>query len=127
MFYRTADGQRRNAKTGKRLSRNNGRPAIANPGNVIKCNVGGGLMGSRLSHSNEAPFPESLAEFFVRSFCPPGGVVLDPFVGSGTTGAVAVKTGRKFIGIDLRQSQIALSYRRLSEARQQMNIPIEES
>lgn len=79
-------------------------PVRANQGNVIKCKVGGGVMGDRLCHENEAPFPESLAEFFIRSFCPPSGIVLDPFCGSGTTLAVAEKFGRKWIGIDLRES-----------------------
>ena len=88
-------------------------PVKANPGNVIKCHVGGGVMGSWLAHENEAPFPESLAEFFVLSFCPPDGTVLDPFCGSGTTLAVAAKNGRNGIGIDVRQSQIDLTRRRL--------------
>ena len=90
-------------------------PAKANPGNVIKCKVGGGQLGSRLAHENEAPFPEALAEFFVRSFCPPGGVVCDPFLGSGTTLAAAKKHGRSGIGFDIRQSQIELAARRLAE------------
>lgn len=90
-------------------------PVKANPGNVIKRHVGGGAMGSKLAHENEAPFPESLAEFFVRSFCPPGGWVLDPFCGSGTTIAVALKHGRSGIGIDVRESQIALTQRRLGQ------------
>jgi len=116
MSYRTIDGQRCNAKTGKRLLGNNGRPATANPGNVIHCKVGGGLMGHPLAHENEAPFPETLAEFFVRSFCQPGGLVLDPFCGSGTVLAVAKKHGRQAIGIDIRQSQVDLTRRRLLEA-----------
>lgn len=90
-------------------------PVKANPGNVIKCVVGGGVMGSKLAHENEAPYPESLAEFFVKSFCPPGGVVLDPFAGSGTTLAVAQKHGRNWIGIDVRESQVDLSSRRVKE------------
>jgi len=92
-------------------------PAIANPGNLIHCKVGGGLMGSRISHENEAPFPEALAEFFIRSFCVPGGTVLDPFAGSGTTLAVAERHGRKWIGIDIRESQIELCRRRIEEVR----------
>lgn len=88
-------------------------PAIANPGNVIHCKVGGGLLGSPLAHENEAPFPEQLAAFFVRSFCQPGGVVCDPFSGSGTTGAVAVRYGRSFLGCDVRQSQVELSRKRI--------------
>lgn len=85
---------------------------IANPGNVIHCKVGGGLMGSPLAHENEAPFPEKLAEFFVKSFCPPDGVVLDPFCGSGTTLAVAERLGRNSVGVDIRPSQVELSTRR---------------
>lgn len=87
----------------------------ANPGNVINVKVGGGLMGSKLAHENEAPFPEKLAEFFVKSFCPPGGTVLDPFSGSGTTAAVAKRLGRNAVGIDIRDSQIDLAHRRLAE------------
>ncbi len=91
-------------------------PAIANPGNVIDLGaVGGGAMGSPLAHKNEAPFPEELADAFVRSFCPPGGIVLDPFSGSGTTCAVARKTGRRFIGIDIRECQVELAKNRLRD------------
>jgi site-specific DNA-methyltransferase (adenine-specific) len=74
-------------------------------------------MGSPLAHDNEAPFPEALAEFFIRSFCPLGGVVLDPFSGSGTTAAVAFKTGRLCISMDCRKSQCDLTRRRIEEAR----------
>lgn len=95
-------------------------PAIANPGNVIKCIVGGGLLGDELAHENEAPFPESLAEFFIRSFCQPSGRVLDPFSGSGTTVAVAARTGRCGVGIDIRDSQVALGRRRIAEVQREL-------
>ena len=92
-------------------------PKIANPGNVIDCGaVGGGNIGSPIAHENEAPFPEKLADFFIRSFCPPGGMVLDPFGGSGTTLAAAIKSGRSAIGMDIRESQIKLMERRIEEA-----------
>src|SRR5262249_52382550 len=90
-------------------------PEKSNPGNIVDCGaVGGGNMGSKLCHENEAPFSERLAEFFVRSFCPPGGLVCDPFAGSGTTLAVAVASGRRAIGCDVRDSQVRLSKRRLA-------------
>ena len=89
-------------------------PDRANPGNVINCRVGGNQMGSKLAHENEAPFPEVLAEFFVKSFCPPGGRVCDPFSGSGTTAAVSVRNGRHFFGCDLRQGQVELGLRRVA-------------
>jgi hypothetical protein len=95
---------------------------LGEAGNVIDCAVGGGRIGNPLAHENEAPFPESLAEFFIESFCPPGGVVADCFSGSGTTGAVAVRTGRRFVGCDLRQSQVELSRRRIGV---QPELPLE--
>lgn len=88
-------------------------PEKANPGNVVNCKVGGGLMGSPLAHENEAPFPETLVEPFVKCFCPPDGVVLDPFCGSGTTLDVAVRLGRRATGIDIRQSQVDLTRERV--------------
>lgn len=89
-------------------------PALANPGNVIKCNVGGGVMGHELAHQNEAPFPLDLPAFFVKSFCPPDGIVCDPFTGSGTTAHAAIENGRRFIGCDVRESQADLTARRLA-------------
>lgn len=129
MSNRHADGRRINKEKRARCCRSTDRrpngdlvpreyspPQICNPGNVIDCGaVGGNNMGSKLAHENEAPFPEQLAEFFVRSFSPPDGVVLDPFCGSGTTLAVAAKHGRNSIGVDIRESQIELTKRRLAE------------
>ncbi len=109
--------------TKRRLERSNEKgsakcvPVLANPGNVIKCNVGGGAMGSPLAHENEAPFPELLAERFIKSFCPPSGIVFDPFCGSGTSLAVAYKKTRHWFGIDIRQSQVDLTKKRIQEER----------
>lgn len=88
-------------------------PVLANPGCLVKgIKVGGGLMGHHLAHENEAPFPLKLAQWFIRGWCPPGGLVLDPFCGSGTTSHAAITLGRKAIGCDLRLSQCELSRRR---------------
>lgn len=92
-------------------------PAKANPGNVIKLHGGGGHIGNKLAHSNEAPFPEPLAEAFILSFCPQGGTVLDPFCGSGTVLDVASQHERKAIGIDIRESQVELTLQRVPAAR----------
>ena len=53
---------------------------------------------------NTAPFPDELVERCLDIGCPVPGVVLDPFVGSGTTIRVAVNTRRSGIGIDLNES-----------------------
>lgn len=126
MSHRTKDGTR----VGIKMNRTSGYgtngdlrtvpgvyvpPEIANPGNVISLGkVGGGHMGHPLAHENEAPFPLALAAFFVKSFAPPGGIVLDCFCGSGTVIHAAFENGRRAIGCDVRPSQVALTHRRLA-------------
>lgn len=100
-------------KDGTRKDTTYNDPDICNPGNVIKGLVGSGGLGWSDAHENEAPFPEWLAEFFIKSFCPPGGSVLDPFSGSGTTVSVAVRHGRSGFGVDARESQVWLGETRL--------------
>jgi hypothetical protein len=120
MSNRTADGSRVNNKSSKGYKDGDLAagtyvpPEKANPGNVIKCSVGGSQIGNGLAHENEAPYPEALAELFIRSFCPPGGIVVDCFSGSGTTGAVARREGRRFVGCDVRGSQVQLSRKRIA-------------
>lgn len=50
-----------------------------------------------------APFPDALVERCLEIGCPEGGIVLDPFAGSGTTIRVALSTGRSGVGIDLKR------------------------
>ena len=50
---------------------------------------------------HEAEFPERLAERVILLYSPAGGTVIDPFVGSGTTTAVARRLGRRWLGIEL--------------------------
>lgn len=85
---------------------------VTRPRDVFRVTVGGGHLGSPLAHENEAPFPEALVEPLILALCPPGGVVLDPFCGSGTTLAVALRAGRHAVGFDVRESQVALARRR---------------
>jgi DNA modification methylase len=56
-----------------------------------------------------AVFPIALAQRCILAGCKPGGTVLDPFSGSGTTGLAAQRTGRKYIGIDLNAEYLELS------------------
>jgi DNA modification methylase len=63
-----------------------------------------------------ATFPPDLIVPCVRAGCPLGGTVLDPFNGSGTTGAVALTHGRNYIGCELNPEYIALSEQRIGEA-----------
>ena len=60
-----------------------------------------------------AAYPKALCEIPIRAGCPKGGIVLDPFCGSGTTGIVAKKLGRNFIGIELNPDYCTLAHKRL--------------
>ena len=62
-----------------------------------------------------APFPEDLCKIPILSTCPHNGIVLDPFVGTGTTAAVAYSLGRKSIGIDISKEYIDIANQRFYE------------
>lgn len=62
-----------------------------------------------------APFPEALARMCINLLSYEGDVVLDPFVGSGTTCVVAKKSNRHYLGIDLNQDYVDLAENRLEE------------
>ena len=60
-----------------------------------------------------AMFPEKLVEPCILAGSQEGGIVLDPFFGSGTTGAVAKRLGRRFIGIDLNPDYCRMAQQRI--------------
>ncbi|MDQ0250967.1 DNA modification methylase [Sphingomonas kyeonggiensis] len=60
-------------------------------------------------------FPHELAERCVLAFTQPGDLVLDPFLGAGTTAIAAIKAGRRVIGVDKDPRYIALAQQRLNE------------
>lgn len=62
-----------------------------------------------------AVFPPDLIKPMVLAGCPTGGVVLDPFVGSGTTAIVARELGRRFIGIELNPEYADMASRRVGQ------------
>jgi DNA modification methylase len=79
---------------------------------VLRATVGGGHLGHKLAHENEAPYPERLIEPIVKALTNPGDTVFDPFTGSGTTGAVALKLDRNFVGCDVRFEQCKIAVAR---------------
>lgn len=62
-----------------------------------------------------ATFPSELVKIPIKAGCPKDGIVLDPFLGSGTTAMVAKKLGRDFIGIELKPEYIELANKRISQ------------
>ena len=62
-----------------------------------------------------ATFPEDLITPMVLAGCPKGGVILDPFMGAGTSGLVAKKLGRNYIGIELNPEYIMIAKKRIAK------------
>lgn len=86
--------------------------SLANPDMVLPSNVLHlPVVGMNKGHS--AVFPEALPDFFIRLFTRPGDTVLDPFMGSGTTGVASVKLGRNFIGVDKIPEYVSVSKKRI--------------
>ena len=62
-----------------------------------------------------APYPEDLVKTPIILTCPPRGIVLDPFAGTGTTSYVAAQLNRKSIGIDMAREYLKLAENRCAE------------
>lgn len=62
-----------------------------------------------------APYPESLIETPIKACCPINGIVLDPFMGSGTTAVVAIKNKCNFIGFELSKEYCEIAEERVRE------------
>lgn len=77
---------------------------------VIKINHKG---ENKLGHT--APYPEDIPEMAIRYYSGVGDLVVDIFMGSGTTGVVAKKLGRNYIGFEILEKYVEISNKRISE------------
>lgn len=73
-----------------------------------------GTTSDRSAFRHPAMFPERLAEDHILSWSAPGDLVLDPMCGAATTGKMALKHGRRFVGIDISEEYIAIARERLA-------------
>lgn len=79
--------------------------------NIWKYSVG---FNDKTSHP--AVFPEQLANDHIISWCNEGDLVLDPFMGSATTGKMAVLNNRRFIGIEKVEEYFNIAKKRIDDA-----------
>ncbi|MDF1776712.1 MAG: site-specific DNA-methyltransferase [Rhizobiaceae bacterium] len=79
------------------------------------CSGGERMKGEDGKKAHPTQKPEALLARVLMSSTKPGDVVLDPFFGSGTTGAVAKRLGRNFVGIEREQDYIDVATRRIAE------------
>jgi site-specific DNA-methyltransferase (adenine-specific) len=82
--------------------------------------------GASEAYGHPCARPLNQMAHIVNQWCRPGATVLDPFMGSGTTGVACVQTGRNFIGIEIDPTYFALAQRRIRDAQQQLALPLAE-
>jgi DNA modification methylase len=70
---------------------------------------------SRSGAAHMAMMPEKIAEPCVLAGCPEGGLVLDPFAGAGTTGVVALRHGRRFLGLEQSATYAEMARARIAQ------------
>ncbi len=75
------------------------------------------------NRNHSATFPEDLPRWFIKLFTKPGDVVLDPFIGSGTTAVAAMNLNRHYVGIDVLEEYCELA-RSATQAMPQRKLPI---
>ena len=90
------------------IIRMRGRPL---PLDVIKCSV-----ESLKWNDHPAIYPEQIVSMLIALLAPPGAVVLDPYMGSGTTAVAAKKARRDYIGIEINSKYCAEAQKRVGEA-----------
>lgn len=85
-------------------------------GNIWKYSVGNRSSSNKIAHKHPAIFPEKLAHDHIISWSDEGDTILDPFMGSGTTGVACCNTNRHFIGIELDEKYFTIAQQRIHEA-----------
>jgi DNA modification methylase len=79
--------------------------------------AGAGCTASTVRNHHPTVKPVAVMRHLVRLVTPPGGTVLDPFMGSGSTGIAAVREGFAFIGIEMSEEYLAIARARIENAR----------
>jgi site-specific DNA-methyltransferase (adenine-specific)/site-specific DNA-methyltransferase (cytosine-N4-specific) len=105
----TRDEAKNNSGFGKKIANWVNKDTVY-PTNVL-------YLATECSNKNHsAAFPEELPSWFIKLFTKENDIVLDPFIGSGTTAVAAKKLGRNYIGIDIMREYCNLSESNLEEA-----------
>jgi site-specific DNA-methyltransferase (adenine-specific) len=85
-------------------------------------NFGNAGTGRQAANHHPTVKPIALMRWLCRLVTPPGGLVLDPFTGSGTTGCAAVLEGFRFVGIEREAEYVDIARRRIADAAAQGNL-----
>ncbi|MFQ6135390.1 MAG: DNA-methyltransferase [Nitrososphaerales archaeon] len=77
------------------------------------------------NRQHSAAFPIDLPKWFIKLFTKQGSIVLDPFIGSGTTALAAMELGRHYIGIELNKEYFQIALNAVQKRRQKYAPPLE--
>ena len=113
-FYSVTDEVMRSARSGKKRT-----PVGIDKikGNIWEISTGRGhSTADTYAFKHPAIFPERLAEDHILSWSNEGDLVFDPFLGSGTTGKMAILNNRRFIGIELDENYFEIASKRIDDA-----------
>ncbi len=102
------------SKFGKNVSNWVGRDLVY-PTNVLH------MATECANRDHSATFPVELPSWFIKLFTQPGDMVLDPFMGSGTTAFAAIQLGRKYVGVEINREYVELARKRT--AQEQIRLP----
>jgi DNA modification methylase len=83
-----------------------------------------GAHRERIEHPSPKPIQQTM--YICSLATDPSCSILDPFMGSGTTGVACVQTGRRFVGIEIDRDYFDVAVKRITEAQQQIRMPLEE-
>lgn len=115
-------------------TKNHSLPELANKEGITKHkknkgNIWGYLVGNHGTdayYKHPAKFPLQLAKDHILSWSNEGDTVLDPFLGSGTTGVAAVEIGRKFVGIEIAPEYFEMAKQRIENTKTQNSNQVTE-
>jgi len=81
-----------------------------------------GLLGKEEKREHATQKPLKIIKWLIVNYTKEGDTILDPFMGSGTTGVACVQTGRNFIGIEIDPTYYAIAEKRIMDAQQQPSL-----
>jgi len=114
-------------RTSRKLPGSDGEMAWTNATKQVRiycrCWMPHTIRGERKFHPTQKPV--DLIREWIAEFTKPGDTILDPFMGSGTTGVACVQTGRDFIGIEIDPGYFAIAERRIKEAQAQGTLAVQ--
>jgi DNA modification methylase len=87
-------------------------------GNVWELSTNSGIKG------HPAPFPEQLAQDHIISWSNPNDIILDPFMGSGTTGKMAYQNNRNYIGFEISSEYCDIANKRIEDVKAQIRMEV---